>query len=782
MNGAVGVGVDKRAGNLPADATSFLGRRHEITEVKRLLSTSRLVTLTGPGGVGKTRLALRTAADLRRAFRNQVWFVELAELRDASLLANTVAEKLGIHDQSSRAAVDTIIDHIAAGPLLLVLDNCEHLVDECAVFVNALIRSCPELRVLATSRQSLSLLGETTFPVAPFRVPDPEHKRSPASIAHFDSVRLFVERATEVVPRFSIDTCNCETLAEVCHNLDGIPLAIELTAVRLRALSLDQIAQRLTERYRLLSGGTRGAPPRQRTLRALIDWSYDLCSQPERRVWARASVFSGNFGLDAIEYVASGDDVERAEILNVVDSLVDKSILMREEDDDGVRYRLLQTTREYGEEKLLQSGEYATVHRRHRDWHAQIAARFDAEWIGPDQVAWINRLRRDHPNLRTALNFCTGNPGEAVAGMRMATQIDDYWGIRGFHTEARHWLDQALAVAPDDTPERVSALRMDAWFALLQGDFDRGLTLLAEATESAERIGHETESAYLTQASGIGALMMGELDKATTLLEEALSRFRAAKVLRGELFTLFMFGLTLGLKGERERGLALLDECIDITSRLGDMFWRSYAYWSVAHIEVLNDALDRAEAAGKDALRLQQPLENRLAMAFTIDTLAWIAERREQHTRAAMLFGTAAAVWDSIGAAPNFYATFEAPHREHIARTRQALGDDSYEAAFQSGYQLPIDLAIDYALETEQPGPRPAADERHETPLTRREQEIAELVVEGLTNKDIAARLFISQRTAEAHVEHILTKLGFTSRTQIASWLTARQVTNEMDV
>lgn len=773
-------GARRHLGNLPADTTSFLGRRREISEVKRLLSASRLVTLTGPGGVGKTRLALRTAADVRRVFHDRVWYVELAELRDAALLASTVSEQLGLHDQSGRSPLDTIVEHLAGAPVLLVLDNCEQVIEASATFVGALVRALPELNVLTTSRQSLGLLGETAFPVPPFPIPEPDQVRSPASIAHFESVQLFVERASAVVPGFRIDADNCAALAQVCRDLDGLPLALELTAVRLRALSLDQITQRLSERYRLLSGGTRGVPTRQRTLSALMDWSYDLCSAQERLVWARASVFPGSFDLDAVEHIATDEQLAQEDVLDIVHALVDKSILMREENDGTVKFRMLQTTQEYGEQLLVASGEDHAVRRRHRDWFAQLAERFDSEWIGPDQLNWINLLRRCHPDLRLALAFCANEPGEAAIGIRMVSQLDDYWGIRGFDTEGRHWVERLRHDAPRTAPGYISALRMSGWFALLQGDYAPGLALLAEAAELVAQTHDAVEGAYLTHAQGMAAAFTGELDQAQPLLEESLIGFRAARVRRGELFTLFVLGLTLGVKGERDRGLALLDECIAETVRLGDEYWRSYALWAIANIEVRCDNLDRAEEAGKDALRLQRPMMNRLAIAFTVDTLAWIAERREQHGRAGVLFGAANALWRAIGASPAFYRPLADEHAAHLAQTRQALGEQAYEAAFKRGGALSTNLAVDYALEEsaslELPEPETAP-----TPLTRREQEIAGLVTEGMTNRDIAVRLVISPRTVEAHVEHILVKLGFTSRTQIASWMAGQRTAETAD-
>lgn len=757
--------------NLPADVTSFVGRRRQITDTKRLLSESRLVTLTGPGGVGKTRLALHVAAAKRRSFHDGAYFIELAEIRDPGLLAYAAAENLGLHT-SARPVIDTIIEHLASREVLLVLDNCEHLVGDCALLVDALIRACPKVRILATSRQSLGLNGETTLSVSPMSVPEPDRTLSPDALVQYDSVRLFIDRAKAVLPQFDLHNQDCAVLTRLCRNLDGIPLAIELAAVWVRALSLSQIEERLSERYRLLTRGSPAAPTRQRTLRALMDWSYDLCSGPEQKVWARASVFSGAFDLAAVEYVGSCDGVPTEELPLVILSLVDKSILIREEDDGRVYYRMLETVREYGQECLVAAGEYNSIRRRHRDWYASVVDRFDAEFIGPDQEAWIRRLHREHANLRVALDFCMGEPGEAVVALHMATMIDEYWSIRGINTEARHWFNLALAASPEPTRQRSSALCLSAWYALLQGDIDAGMQQLAEAAELAERLGGMGNRAFVTLIQGMVALFTGELESAASLIEDALSGFRA-KYPRGELFALTELGLTLALKGDREQGLAYLDECVATATQLGEVYWRAWALWATSFVEVDHD-LDRAEEAAIGALQIHGRTGGRLGLAFSIDTLAWVNERQGRHTRAATLFGAAAAVWHEIGGSPDYYMPMGTAHHRHVSETRTALGADRYEAAFRCGYRLPQREAIDVALGSKaaKTTPRPP-DEK--TPLTPREWQIAELVAEGLPNKQIAARLVISRRTAETHVENILTKLEFTSRTQVAAWYTAQK-------
>ncbi len=760
-------------GALPAEVSSLVGRRRELTDVKQLFSTYRLVALTGPGGVGKTRLAVRVARDMSRSFRGRMWFVELAELREAALLANTVADSLGLYDQSKRPTVEAVTEYLGGRPGFLVLDNVEHLVEACATFVDTLLKACGELRVLVTGRQPLGLVGEGVYVVPPLGVPDPQRLHSPEAASRRAAVRLFVERATAVHSEFRLDEDNYRSVARLCHDLDGLPLAIEMAALRLRSLSVQEVAQRVSQSYGVLHGA-RGAPARHHSLSALIDWSYELCSPPERLVWARVSVFAGGFDLDAAEYVAAGGDVDRPEVLPLVEALIDKSIVLRHGDGNDARYVLLEIVREYGLDKLADSGEVLDVRERHRDYYAQQAKRFAAEWMGPDQLAWVRRLRRERANRRAALEYCASQPDEAIIGLRMAADINQYWLLRGLYVEASYWLDRLLASVPQPCLERLSGLRMDARFALMRSNTEASHALLAEATELAEELGDDTERSYLALLRGIEAVFTGDLPQAITLLRAALTGFRAAGEVPGELEALCFLGLSLGVQGQREQALALLDECLQVSLRLGEQFWCALALWSLAHIEVLYDeGLERAETSGREALRMQHALGNRLAVAFNLDTLAWIATRRGEHSRAATLFGTAHTAWHAIGSAPENYALSANLHDDHLTRARQALSERAFETAFTRGQQMPTDEAIAFALEAKQPAPAPSpvAEASAEAALTRREQEIADLVAQGLSNKAIAATLIISQRTAETHVEHILTKLGFTKRAQIASWI-----------
>ncbi|RJS46167.1 ATP-binding protein [Nocardioides cavernaquae] len=743
--------------DLPAATpTSFVGRRHELAEARRLLGTTRVLTLVGTGGAGKTRLALRLSTEVRRAYHDGVCVVLLADLRDPALLELTVAERLQLRDQSGRDPLELVIAHLADRQLLLVLDNCEHLVEECGRFVERVTRACPQVQVLATSRQSLRVAGEVSMQVPPMDV----HEASD----------LFSERGTAAKPSFALNDENAGPIARICKRLEGLPLAIELAAARIRVLSPAQIEQRLDARYRLLTQGNRDAPQRQQTLRALVDWSHDLCSPEEQLLWARASVFSGGFDLEAAEHVCAGDGIEEEDVLDLIDSLTDKSILIADELGGSMRYRMLETLREYGAERLDQQDARATA-RRHRDWLAQLAQTCRDTWEGPDQVALVARLHREHANLRVALDYCLSSPDEVAAGFRIATCLDDYWGMRGLHTEMRRWLAQALAIDTSPSAERAEALRMSGWYALLQGDPEQGLPAIVEAGETAAATGSRRASAYVTHAWGMAACFTGDLDQASTLMSQALGEFRAIRDVRGEFFTLFILGMSIGLRGrpgDADEGLAVLDECITAATSRGEEFWRAYALWSVAQIEVARDGLERADETAKQSLEIQRRLDNRLAIALGVDTLAWIAERQGRFPRAARLFGAADSLYESIGGSPQNFATVAGPHDRHLAATRDALDPAQFESEYAAGRALSLDEAQDFALDTDSAAP--ARDPDAPSPLTRREAEVAALVAAGLTNKDIATRLVISLRTAEGHVQNILVKLGLRSRGQIVAW------------
>jgi predicted ATPase len=607
-------------GNLPAELTSFVGRRWERGEVKRLLGESRLVTLTGPGGTGKTRLAVRVGAELRRAFPGGVWFVDLTQLhvsgplagqvQDPDALALLVAAALGLPQQGG-PPLGVLVERLARQQLLLILDNCEHVIPACAVVGDALLRGCPDLRILATSREVLAVPGEARFAVPPLPVPDPRQPASPAALSRYESVVLFLARAEAAVPGFRISEANHVAVAQLCHRLDGLPLAIQLAAAQTRVLSPQQILDRLTDRFTLLSRGSRSDPQRQQTLRACLDWSFDLCSEPERILWARLSVFAGSFELDAVEGICADQHLPADDLLGLVAGLLDKSILIRDDVRDGpaeaARYRMLDTIRDYGQDKLRAAGENAVLRHRHRDWYRHLVARAGDEWVSDRQGYWLARLAREHPNLRTAVGACATEPGEGDPCLRLIVSIPrSYWRVRGLCGEGRRWIDHALAQAPAATPARARALVTGSHLAFWQGDDAAGMRLLHEGEDLARRLNVHTGLAHAAFLRGMGALYANDLPAAVETLDR--SRTTLARVpdpdLDLYLHVVNTFCLAAGLAGDQQRATALQQEVLAIAEPRGEALHRSFALWTGGLIAWLRKDLPEAAEQVKQSLRL----------------------------------------------------------------------------------------------------------------------------------------------------------------------------------
>ncbi len=778
---ATGTPTGRQTVRLPAEVTSFVGRRHEAAEVKRMLSASRLVTLTGVGGVGKTRLALRVADEARRAFPDGVWLAELADLDNPTLLAQGVTEALEIRDHSSRPAMDILVDHLRDRQALIVLDNCEHLLEECARLADRLLRAAPRLRLLTTSRQALGTAGEQSLAVPTLGLPDPEGPRpSLATLARCDAIRLFVERAAAIVPGFQLDEDNRDAVELICRRLDGIPLGIELAVVRLRALSVQQLLDRLDDRFRLLTTGSRTVLPRHQTLRALIDWSYELCTERERLLWARTSVFAGSLDLEAAEAVCSGEGIGREETLDLVAELVDKSVLLREEHRTSVRYRMLDTLREYGHERLAASGEEAVRQRRHRDYYRGLAADARAALFGPAQVQWFTRLHLEHANLRTALESCLAEPEQTVCGLDMAADLLYHWITSYYLGEGRRWLDQALVLCTEPDGSRARALWTNSWLAVIQSDTDAAAAMLEESRSIGTRLGLETVLAYAALYSGMVAMYRGETRSAIALYEEAVARHRATGDPVGLALALIRLSLAHSFVGDSPRAIALGEESLEVCDAYGEGWHRAYTMMALGVDVWRQGDTARAAALEKESLTFNRSLDDPLGVGVNLEVLAWIAATEQDHSRAARLLGALGTLWHAIGAPLSGYGHLVHYHEECEAAVRRALGKPAFNAACKQGARLSYTEALGYALEDELPSGETSAGGRP-SPLTPRESEIARLVAQGLSNKEIASSLVIAQRTAEGHIEHILSKLGFTSRAQVAVWVAEQHRTTEAD-
>lgn len=686
-------------GNLPAEMTSFVGREREVAEGKRLLSVARVVTVTGVAGVGKTRLALRVAAEMQPAFEDGVWLVDLAALQDPDAVVPAVMGALAVPAPAGRSLLDALAEHLASRRLLLVLDDCEHLTEACAGLLKALLRAAPGLRVLAASRQPLNVPGEHTLVVPPLSAPNPQRPLPAGDITRYEAVALFAERASAAVPGFAITPQNRAAVARLCHRLDGIPLAIELAAFRLCALSVNQITERLADRYRLLRAPGRMALPRHQTLRAAVAWSHELCSPEEQQAWARASVFAGAFDLDAAENVCCGEELDQEAILELVAGLVDRSVLLREEDAGIVRYRMLETLRHYGTERLAELGQTEVLRQRHRDWYLHVAAQAEVARCA-DQIDSFVGLQREQSNLRSALDYSLATPGQARDGLRMAATLWTLWIPQGLFSEGRSWLDRALKLDHRPSRDRAKALWVNAVLAMLQSDLAAATPLLEQGFAEARQFDDASALAYLTQMAGVAALLDDDPPRARALLEEAAARHRAA----GDLGTLAItslahLGFTYCLLGDLDRAISSCEEACKVSEAQGEPWALSNALWALGLALWLYGDTPSAITETQRCLRLNHAFNDRLGIATACESLAWFAGLGGGHERAARLLGAAHAARRTVGRPLFASAQFTAFHRRCAAQARQALGEASYIATLGKGEELDLDQVIAYALE-----------------------------------------------------------------------------------
>lgn len=758
-----------------AEANPLVGRRRELDTIKRLLEGHRLVTLTGVGGAGKTRLARRVTADLSRVYKDAAWIVELADVTDPDLVGHSVARAIGLQVKSADFDPTLITEFLADRRALLTIDNCEHLVDACAALVEDILDSCPGVRVLTTSQRALGLRAESLFQVPPLTMPAPGVNVPVDGLGQYESISLFVERAAAIDPGFAVTAGNAPAIVELCRALEGIPLALELAAARTRVLSPHAMVERLEDRYQLLNRGFRGkVPDRQRSLEASVNWTHDLCTEDERRLWAELSVFRGGFGFEAAEAVA-GAGLGDA-FLDVLDSLVERSVVRRENLGEGARFRMLETLRLYGERELERAGTIEDVRRRHRAHFLGRARHFGAAWTGPDQVALLREMHADHANIRVALHDAI-ETGDTADALGLVSSLEQFWITGGFVSEARRWLDQALAGAESTErgPTLSTGLRVAAWFALMQVDFAaaegimQGLRLLAEEPATEDDL---VTPAEITLAEGVLAGWSGDTARGVDLIESSVARFAEVDDLSTRCFGLVIGGMLAGFTGEVDRARSTLLEAIALTEERSELYMRSNALAILGVLKVGDG--DAATATLREALAMKRVLGDQLGTALSLEFLAWVAIAEGRGERAATLMGAATSIWNTLGIRLNALPHFAERREQCEQATRSVLSPDDYDRAMAAGTAMDPAAAIAYGLE-EVAAPKPAVERTRrgdaaKSPLTRREREVARLVQDGLSNQQIAERLVLSTRTAEAHVENILRKLGFTSRTAIASW------------
>jgi len=622
--------------NLPAQLTSFIGREKESAAIKQLLANHRLITLTGPGGIGKTRLALQVAAEVLETFPDGVWLIELAPLADPALVPQVVASALGLREDASRDMLATLTDFLNARSLLLILDNCEHVLEACAQLADALLQAGPNLRILASSREALGVAGE-----APFRVPSlraPDIRRLPAldTLSHYEAVQLFVERAATVLPGFRLTQDNAPALAQVCARLDGIPLALELAAARASVLRVEQIAARLDDRFRLLTGGSRTAVPRQQTLRALIDWSYDLLAEPERVLLRRLSVFAGGWTLEAAEAVCTGDGIEQYDVLDVLTQLVKKSLVVAErEQGQETRYRLLETIRQYALERLAASGEADARRRQHVAHYLALAETADAQLGRAGQGAWLDRLEREIDNLRGALEWALGG-GDAEVGARLAGALAGmrswwvgFWLARGYLAEGHRWLEAALARSLDVAPALRAMLLLQAgsysWQSDFGGDRERANALLEESLALFQAMGDRSGIAAVLTRQGATAWFFGDYPQAAQLSNEALALYRELGDRYGIAWVLRRLGDTARDQGDTARATALLEESLALCREQGFVLELPLVLNGLGDVACRQGDYERATALYWEALALLQNEGDLWRILWPLRNLGWLA-------------------------------------------------------------------------------------------------------------------------------------------------------------
>ncbi|MFJ3667390.1 ATP-binding protein [Streptomyces sp. NPDC090106] len=758
---------------LPADVTSLIGRRAETAEVKQLLTRSRLVTLTGLGGVGKTRLALHVARTVRGAFPDGATMVSLADLSQPDLLAPTVLARID-PDRSADGDVDDLAACIGGARVLLVLDNCEHLADAVALFTSRLLVRCPNLHVLATSRAALRIDAEALYRVPPLALPAEEAVIPPGAAADYDGVALFLERAGALNVEVAAGRVDERAVVELCRRLDGLPLAIELAAAGTRWQSVESmLVHPVPDRP-----APRSAPSRHTTMRANLDYSYQLCTSGARLLWTRFSLFRGGATLDAVTSVCAGPGLPPEAVAPALFELVEKSVVTL----DGSRYTMLETIRLHGAGKLEESGEAATVRRAHLNLCADLAERVRQGWFGPHQRELHAQVLSEHANVRAALEASLGDPATVRTGLRLASALFTFWIGSGIPGEGRRWLTRLLEVEDASPPgeaeggssrERARALWTRGFLSAVDGEIPDARELLAESWILAERIGDEESAAHVRCAMGVAELFDGCVDEAIEHLEAGISQERgrpeSVPFLADALINL---GLAYCSRGDLARANTVLAEATRLCVEHDEELLLSWALVFRALEALLSGRAGEAEELARDALRRKRELVNLQGVVWAVELLAWAAVDSGQAARGAVLLEAGEARAEDFGPAYHGFPGMREWHERYALRARRELGKE-YAAASARGREMTLGELVVEALGEDEPiawaGSSAGASVLHDLPLTPRERQVAELLATGKTNREIAAALVIALRTVDTHVQRILTKLDFTSRSQVVA-------------
>jgi predicted ATPase/class 3 adenylate cyclase len=629
--------LDVRKNNLPLQLTTFLGRSAELAELKTLLASGRMLTLVGTGGIGKTRLAIELATEVLEEFAH-VWLAELASVSDPGLVTQTLMTAIDVREQAGRSPTDALIDYFGSKSALVVLDNCEHLVEPCALLAESLLQACPKVKVIATSREELGVAGETRWRVPSLPVPDPERLPALEQVAESAAVALFVDRARTASPSFQLTKDNAPLVVQICQRLDGIPLAIELAARRLSLLSLPQMITRLNDRFRLLTGGRRTALPRQQTLRAAIDWSHELLAEPERTLLRRVSVFAGGFSVELAEEICAWAPLDPADVLDLLSTLVSKSLVAAEEAETGSRYRLLETIREYAAERARAVGEDGELQNRHRARFHALAEEADGELHGPAQLQWFDLIDIEIANFRAAFDGCLANE-DAQAALRIATGLGLYWRARGHFTEGRGWLERALA-PKEAVPAtlRAKALAWASYLAIYQGAYTQAQIRGEESLNLYNAAKDGWGVGFALQTLGAVALNQDDYPSATRLEEESIRYLREAGDTDGLGLSYLFLGVVALRRGEYAVAMGLLEQALLNFREVGDMRRVSIALRIMGEVELCQGHYTPATSLLDESLGLVREAKDSVDLGLTVYLLGQAARAAEDYPRAKVLF------------------------------------------------------------------------------------------------------------------------------------------------
>jgi len=786
-----GAGAEQRRWQLPADVSGFVGRTGELARLAGLLDSARLVTVTGPGGVGKTRLAVRAAADAGSVGGRCL--VELSGLSDPGLLPETIALRLGLRRADAAGRLDAVLSELRDRKLLLILDTCDHLTGACAQLVTAILRETNDVRILATSRQPLHVPGEEVLRLGPLPVPSTDSSVATAAEAGA-AVELFAQRAMAAVSGFTLTAADLPHVVRLCRRLDGIPLAIELAAVRVRALPIAELAARIEAGLAAATGTRRGTVRRHQTLRAAIEWSYGLCTKAEKAVWRRLSVFAGTFDLALARDVAAGDNVPSEHAIEAIGGLVDKSVVL----PAGMgRYRLLDSVREYGAARLTEAGEDAEFRERHLARYVTLTSEFSRRLVAEGQRDRLGQLRAEHANIRGALEYGLGDTGPGSRGgppprartaARLAAALLPYW-MSGAIREGMRWQDRVLARFAEPSPERASALTNRALLGTAVG-LPEAADQASEAIIMAARIGDERTQARAYLALQVALTTAGRYPEAIEAAQQARWRLEAAGAEHGLRTLEMQLAFTYLHAGNFD---AAMEHCQRLLRGLGpgERWLRGIAH-ALTALACYQQSGRQTECAGAAAAALRETFElgNLVGEAYSLEVFAWLAADAGRCQRAAWLLGAAQALWERSGGRLSGSAVLEGHHQRCIEAATGTLGGTRYAELHAAGAARPLaEIAAltvaDVDVLPDLIGHRATGKAdgwQGSEGLTAREREIATLVARGLSNRDIAARLVISKRTVDAHVNHIFGKLGLSSRVQLTIWLRDRASGHLADV